>query len=229
MGSLDDFRPYRIPPADQPLAGRTLLLVEDSRLASEAIRLLCRQSGGRLRRADSLATAERHLRGYRPDVAVVDLHLPDGSGLDLIRRLDQARPRIDVLLGLSGESGLAEAALRAGADGFLPKPVGLAAFQAMVLSRLPADCQPGARRAVPASDPPPDPTALREDLAHAAHLLAQEEPPLDYVTRFLGGVARGAGDRILANAARAAHRGEGSAVAPLLRLVRDRLGDGPAL
>jgi DNA-binding response OmpR family regulator len=70
----------------QPLAGLTILAVEDSRFASEALRLMCLRSDARLRRADSLEQADRHLSVYRPDVVIVDLGLPDGNGADLIRR-----------------------------------------------------------------------------------------------------------------------------------------------
>ncbi|TNC75002.1 response regulator [Rubellimicrobium roseum] len=222
MGSLDDLLPLATPTADQPLAGLTLLLVEDSRLASEGMRLLCRRSGARLRRADSLAAAERHLRGYRPDAAMVDLHLPDGSGLDLLARLAAARPRLDVLVALTGDPDSADAALAAGADAVLLKPLGLAAFQSALLAHLPAHRQPPARRPVPAAEPSPDPRALREDLEHAAALLGQDPAPFDYVRRFVTGVARSAGDRALAQAAHLGAR-------PLAQALHDRLSRPAAL
>jgi DNA-binding response OmpR family regulator len=115
-----DFRPR--PTADRPLLGLTVLVVEDSRYASEAMRLLCLRSGARIRRADCIASAERHLNVYRPSVAIVDLGLPDGSGLDLITRMGAIQPRVPILLGTSGAERevAAREAVAAGADGFLP-------------------------------------------------------------------------------------------------------------
>ena len=69
----------------QCLFAVTILLVEDSRSASEAIRLFAAESGARVRRADSLHAASRHLAIYRPNVVMVDLGLPDGDGLATVR------------------------------------------------------------------------------------------------------------------------------------------------
>jgi len=232
MTPLDETRPTRIATADRPLLGLTILLVEDSRLASEGMRLLCLRSGARLRRADSLFAAERHLRTYRPNVAIVDLGLPDGSGLHLIRRLASARNRIEAILATSGDDSREGEAMAAGADAFLPKPmVGIAAFQAAILGALPEGYGPRGPPALPEGCGSPRPEALRDDLCHAAEILARGGGPgLDYVAQFLGGVAQGAGDEGLVavsralGAARAAGReglgeAEGLAAALLDRLA----------
>ena len=190
-----EFRPR--PTADRPLLGMTVLVVEDSRFASEAMRLLCLRSGARIRRADSIAAAERHLNVYRPSVAIVDLGLPDGSGLDLIARMHRLRPRVPILLGTSGADRdvAAQEATAAGADGFLAKPLeSLAEFQAAILAHMPDDMRPKAPRLVPGGRVDPDMIAYREDLSHAMDLLALDDPPVGYLRRFLLGVARTAHD-----------------------------------
>lgn len=190
-----EFRPRPTP--GRPLMGLTILVVEDSRFASEAMRLLCLRSGARIRRADCVASAERHLNVYRPSVAIIDLGLPDGSGHDLIARMHAMRPRVPILLGTSGDDPdtAAAQARAAGADGFMPKPVeALAEFQAAILSHLPEAMRPRLPRVAEAGVIVPDLIAYREDLSHAMALLALDDPPVTYVRRFLLGVARTARD-----------------------------------
>ncbi len=220
------------PTAARPLLGLTVLLVEDSRFASEAMRLLCLRSGARIRRADSMRAARRHLQVYRPSAVIVDLGLPDGSGLDLIAELNEAHPRVGVLLACSGDDLVEQAALDAGADGFLDKPIrSLADFQEAILNHLPANQQPPGPRTLNEEAIAPDPIAFRDDMAHAADVLmdAGDGDMLDYVAQFVGGVAHSASDDALAQAARklAETRAKGrpvnAAAARVAGLVQDRL------
>ena len=163
-----EYRPR--PTADRPFLGLTVLVVEDSRYASEAVRLMCLRSGARIRRADCIGSAERHLHVYRPTIAIVDLGLPDGSGLDLITRMDAMRPRVPVLLGTSGaDRAMAQAAvMKAGGDGFLAKPIeSLAQFQNAIMSHLPAEICARMPRPVDDGAIEPDLIAFRED--HPCH------------------------------------------------------------
>jgi CheY-like chemotaxis protein len=203
-GDFATLAPQPRPTGTRPLLGLTVLVVEDSRYASEALRQMCLRSGARIRRADCVASAKRHLNVYRPSVAIVDLGLPDGSGLDLIRQMHMAKPRVPILLGTSGaEREAAAAACReAGTNGFLPKPIpSLAAFQSAILEHLPEALRPRGPRAAEVSDVAPDPVALREDLAHAMELLGLDTPPVGYLSRFLVGLARAARDNTLERSA----------------------------
>lgn len=216
----------------RPLAGLTVFAVEDSRYSSEAMRLLCMRSGARIRRADCLRSAIRHLQSYRPDVAIIDLGLPDGDGTGLIRNLANATPRLPVILGISGDPELRDEAIAAGADGFLSKPVeNLAMFQQAIMSALPANLRHWSPTPVPNDLIMPDGTSLREDLTHVADILStvSDTSRIDYIARFLGGVARSAHDQTLEAAAIAlakdhrAGRAVATELARLSGMVQDRL------
>jgi len=190
-----DFRARPTP--ERPLLGLTVLVVEDSQYASDGMRLLCLRSGARIRRADCIASAERHLNVYQPSVAIVDLGLPDGSGLDLIAAMDARRPRVPILLGTSGadRDAAGREVRAAGADDFMAKPIeSLVAFQALILSHMPESLRPKGPRVVEACVVAPDLIAYREDLSHAMDLLRLDDPPVRYLRRFLLGVARTAHD-----------------------------------
>lgn len=233
---MDDSDPFAthhlMATPNRPLLGLTILVVEDSRFACEAMRLLCLRSGARIRRADCLRSARRHLQVYRPSVAVIDLGLPDGSGVDLIEELAIATPRISVILGTSGDDFAENLAIAAGADGFLAKPLtSLSAFQEAVLSRLSADRQPPGPRIVSNESIKPDPMAFQDDMAHMAEVLNTnvDDKTLDYVAQFISGVARSADDTTLAQAAvdLARARAEGAPLASnaarIAGLVQERL------
>ncbi len=224
------------PTADRPLLGQTVLIVEDSRFASEAIRLMCLRFGARIRRADTLAAAARHLRVYRPSVAIIDLGLPDGSGRDLIAELALARPRIPVLLATSGDCSSAALAIDAGADAFLEKPLtSVGQFLEAVLSRLPFDSQPKGPRAVLNEQISPDPIALQDDLSHISDLLdtADTAARMTYITGFLSGIARSIGDAEMTCATERlselslSGKPTGSQMSIVTALVHDRLNARP--
>lgn len=238
MDSLPDIPMGPAPTARRPLLGVTILIVEDSRFASEAVRMMCQRSGARIRRADSLENARRHLMVYRPTVVLVDVGLPDGSGIALIRTLAQSSPRIQVILGTSGDTALSADVMRAGADGFLSKPLeGLAAFQNAILRHLPRDRQPPGLRPVSDDVITPDRIALHDDLIHIAPLLNADTPPekVGYATQFLAGVAHSAHDAALRRAVTEVERlrrtGQNprQRIADLSALVSERLASRPLI
>jgi DNA-binding response OmpR family regulator len=215
----------------QCLFAVTILLVEDSRSASEAIRLYAAESGARVRRADSLHAAGRHLAIYRPNVVMVDLGLPDGDGMALIRHLASASTRIDAIVALSGyeRADWQGEAIEAGAAACLQKPIeSLRAFQECVLSVLPdagTRRRPDGRELTVAGLASVR-SALDEDLGRARTLLAEALPANDaetiaYCAQFLGSVGDMLADAELAAAARDA--AAGPAAERLAALLERRL------
>ncbi|WP_299873230.1 response regulator [uncultured Sulfitobacter sp.] len=226
------------PTATRPLLGLTVLVVEDSRFACEALRLLCLRSGARIRRADCLRSARRHLRVYRPSVVIMDLGLPDGDGCGLITELNEAQPRVEVILAISGDPDTEAAALAAGADDFMAKPIiSMANFQEKLLSLLPEDRRPQGVREISDVQISPDRIAYLDDMAHAADMLEdiQNEAAIDYVAQFLTGVARSAEDGGMERAAqalaarRATGQSAGSETAIIAGLIQERLSQRMAI
>ena len=234
MDSVDPFAPnLPTPTANRPLLGLTVLVIEDSRFACEAMRLLCLRSGARIRRADSVRSARRHLQVYRPTIAIIDVGLPDGNGIDLIEELTTHAPRPEVVIGTSGDN-FEEDVMAAGADGYLAKPLtSLAVFQECILSCLPSERRPNGPRALSKEEVEPDPLAFQDDIAHVADVLedTKDDRVLDYVAQFTSGVARSAHDDTLAAAAaalaerRAQGKAAASETAHLAGLLQKRLAE----
>lgn len=229
---------YPAPTAARPLLGLTVLVVEDSRYACEAMRLLCLRSGARIRRADCIRSARRHLQVYRPSVVVIDMGLPDGNGADLIVELAAAKVEKSVILAPSGDDTLEAEAIVAGAQGFLGKPItSLAVFQQMVLAALPADRRPPGLRAIIDEQVSPDEIAYQDDMNYAADILDNlpNDKALDYIAQFLEGVARSVEDNRMEMAARALARkralGEAttSEMAQIAGLIQQRLANRVAI
>jgi len=77
--------------------------------------------------ADSAAAALQMATTTKPDLALVDLSLEDGSGWELIRSLREAAPDVRLLvLSMHDEALFAERALRAGARGYIMKQEAIA-------------------------------------------------------------------------------------------------------
>lgn len=179
-----------------PLQGLTLLVVDDSRFTCDALRLILQRAGGRLRRAESLEIARLHLAFHRPDLAIVDLGLPDGRGQDLIHELSsQGFP----VLGLSGDPDGRDIALDAGAAGFVEKPIGSSAALVRLIRQLATGVGP-LEKGDDHPAPHGDLMALRDDLVRAAALITGAGDP-DYAQAFLRSLARAAGDPQLEEAA----------------------------
>lgn len=199
-----------------PLQGLTVLIVDDSRFACDALRLILQRAGARLRRAESLEIARLHLGFYRPDLAIVDLGLPDGRGEDLIAELAaQGLP----VLGLSGDPEGRDRALDSGATAFLEKPVASVAG----LIRLIRQLVTGAGALAKEDDMPAphgDPMALRDDLVLAADLVTTRGDPA-YALGFLQSLARASRDPALEEATRKASTAFDRA--RLARMIEDRL------
>ncbi len=113
-----------------------ILIVEDEAGIRRFVRLTLETEGHTVHEADSLKRGLIEAGTRRPDLVVLDLGLPDGDGVDLVRDL-RTWSAIPVIV-LSARSGEADkiAALDAGADDYLVKPFGAGELMARVRAQL---------------------------------------------------------------------------------------------
>lgn len=100
------------------------LLVEDHPIVQLGLRQLIatRWPQARLDTASSLAEARELVGPTRYDVAVVDLNLPDATGLESVKLLKRHAPALRLLvLSLNDEAAYAQRVLQLGAHGYLSK------------------------------------------------------------------------------------------------------------
>ena len=99
------------------------LIVDDETKALSAMSELVEKEGFSALGAASIREARERLAQTRPDVVLVDLMLPDGSGLDLVQEMEPAeRPEVILITGFASVDS-AVAALRHGVLDYLTKPV----------------------------------------------------------------------------------------------------------
>jgi CheY-like chemotaxis protein len=116
----------------------SILVADDTPGVRKLIQLIF-QSEHRIIEAGDGKEALRLLLETRPPVAIVDVAMPELSGLDLCRRIRQdARlaSTIVIVVTANGTPADRAAALAAGADHFMPKPFSPAAMQQVVDAAL---------------------------------------------------------------------------------------------
>ncbi len=105
----------------------TALVVEDDKNTSFAYSKMLETMGFSVQLAHSLNQAKMHVEKLNPSVVLLDIGLPDGNGLELLKRYadkSELKPKFVVVTGDSSQD-LAVNCLRARADDFLSKPVSL--------------------------------------------------------------------------------------------------------
>jgi len=110
--------------ADQPGAGRKLLLVDDDAPLRRSLTRALERRGFVVLPGEGLAEGRMLAREHRPEFAVLDMRLAEGSGLDLLKTLRDLRPEIRIVI-VTGYGNIATAvvAIKAGAADYLAKPV----------------------------------------------------------------------------------------------------------
>jgi two-component system, OmpR family, response regulator len=100
-----------------------VLVVDDESVLAEMVSLALRYEGWNIATASDGSSAIAAARAQRPDVVVLDVMLPDMSGLDVLHKLREENPQLPVLL-LTAKDAVEDriAGLTAGGDDYVTKP-----------------------------------------------------------------------------------------------------------
>jgi len=102
---------------------QSLLMVEDSLSMAAVYKAYLKNTDYSVRIVTDLASARAEIERMRPDVLMLDVELPDGSGLDLLSEVKQDNEETEIIVMTAhGSSDMAVKAIEDGAFDFLTKP-----------------------------------------------------------------------------------------------------------
>ena len=120
----------------------TVLVVEDEPEIRQFLRSSLRSEGYRVVESPTGRRAEIDAGMHKPDLAIVDLGLPDFDGLEVIRRIREWSPMPIIVLSARIQERSKIDALDIGADDYLTKPFGVGELLARVRVALRHAAQP---------------------------------------------------------------------------------------
>lgn len=171
----------------------TVLIVEDSATQAAAVGMMLEDAGFAVRAAGTIEAALATLEAERPDAVLLDLELPDATGLAGLARLVAAYPAVPVVVLTSHGAEIALEALHGGAEDYLPKQQ----LDSSILERA-------IRYAIERHRTRNALTALTEELREKAAELAQLDRQKDHIMGVVAhdlrnplGVVRGYADFLL--------------------------------
>lgn len=113
-----------------------VLVIEDEPEIRHVLRVLLESERFRFIEAATAARADIEARAHKPDLLLVDLGLPDGDGLRVIRRVRTWSPVPIIVLSARTMEEQKIAALDAGADDYITKPFSAPELMARVRAAL---------------------------------------------------------------------------------------------
>jgi two-component system response regulator RegA len=165
------------------VSARRLLLVDDDETFRARLARAFGERGLEVATAADAPTALEAARRAPPAYAVVDLKMPGGSGLELVRDLVALAPGLRVVV-LTGYGSIASAveALRRGAHHYLSKP----ADADEIIAALEGDKAPAAPEPAARAAGVPPPTLARAEWEHMSRILADCAGNVSEAARRLG-------------------------------------------
>ena len=114
-----------------------ILLIEDEPDLRKAIKLFLHNEGHTIESADDYVKALEKINNYSYDCILVDVNLPKGNGLDIVKQLKVSNSKAGIII-ISAKNSLDDKieGLDIGADDYLPKPFHLSELNARIKSLI---------------------------------------------------------------------------------------------
>ena len=113
------------------MAGNAVLIVDDNELNLRLAETVLRQAGFEISLARTATEARERLQEREWDAVLMDLRLPDGNGLDIVREMREDPRMASMRVAALTASALVadpEAAFAAGCDAYISKPIEIRTF-----------------------------------------------------------------------------------------------------
>jgi len=167
-------------------ATSSILIIEDEAALASALGAVARRVGGEPVLSASAALGLEKLRQSQPALVLLDIGLPDASGLDVLQRIRDHRGNLPVLV-ITAHGNLQNAveAKKRGASGYMVKPLDLRELESTMISLLRAGeegPEPPASSSVPDATSAPlligSAPSMQAAFASIAHATASDAPVL---------------------------------------------------
>ena len=114
------------------MSGARVLIVEDEPQLRYALRRYLEENGYAVRLAEDGTSGLSEFAAFKPDVVLLDLMLPDISGVEVCRQIRRGHETPIVVLSALGDEKTKVQALDEGADDYLTKPFGMDELMARI-------------------------------------------------------------------------------------------------
>ena len=166
-----------------------MLVVDDEQAIRRFLRIALGSAGYTVVEADGVQSALAQAAATRPDLVILDLGLPDGDGIEVIRRLREWSEVPIIVLSVRGQEQDKVLALDCGADDYLTKPFGTGELLARMRAALRREARTPEDPVVVVGDLVIDLTRRRVTVGgRAVHLTATEYALLRTLALHLGKV-----------------------------------------
>jgi two-component system, OmpR family, KDP operon response regulator KdpE len=134
------------PDVDQPsdemlpkeeVKGSFILIIDDEPDICKLLQLSLVRHGYNVKYVHALTDGMQYLQQQQPDLLFLDIHLPDGSGLEALPAIKKKCPTLPVVTISAYDNGMEkQKALKAGASYFLPKPFNVKSLDELMVNML---------------------------------------------------------------------------------------------